>query len=72
MLYFGVIMKLSHRYFKIPVMHEDELPNDISKELYIWWFDNSFLDIVKMGPKIYPIKGNTRKIGEGHITNHWS
>lgn len=42
----------SHRYFEIPTMYEDELPSDISKELYSWWFDNSFVDIIRIGPKI--------------------
>lgn len=42
----------SHRYFEIPTMYEDELPSDISKELYSWWFDNSFVDGVRVGPKI--------------------
>lgn len=42
----------SKRWFEIPTMHEDELSEDISKELYDWWFDNSFVDIVRVGPKI--------------------
>lgn len=40
------------RYFEIPTIHEDDLPNNISKELYSWWFDNSFIDGVRIGPKI--------------------
>ena len=43
----------SRRWFEIPIMYEDELPNDISDEVYSWWFDNSFVDIVRIGPKIY-------------------
>ena len=45
-------MQPSHRHFKIPMMSEDEIPDDISKELYSWWFDNSFVDGVRIGPKI--------------------
>ena len=44
-------------------MYEDELPDNISDELYSWWFDNSFVDFVRIGPKItlgkiinFPIK----------------
>lgn len=32
------------------LMYEDELPSDISKEVYDRWFDNSFVDIVRIGP----------------------
>ena len=39
-------------------MYEDDLPNDISDELYSWWFDNSFVNGVRIGPKI---KGATMK-----------
>lgn len=42
----------SWRWLEISTMYEDELPDDISKELYSWWFDNSFVDDVRMGPKI--------------------
>ena len=42
----------SHRYFEISTMYEDELSDDISKELYSWWFDNSFVNGVRVGPKI--------------------
>jgi len=42
----------SKRWYEIPTMYEDELPEDISDELYSWWFDNSFVDGVQMGPKI--------------------
>ena len=42
----------SRRWFEIPIMYEDELPDDISKESYSWWFDNSFIDGVRVGPKI--------------------
>ena len=42
----------SGRYFEIPVIYEDDLPDDIAKELYSWWFDNSFVDGVRMGPRI--------------------
>ena len=34
------------------LMYEDELPEDISDELYSWWFDHSFVDGVRIGPKI--------------------
>lgn len=42
----------SSRYYEIPQMYEDDLPDDISKELYSWWFENSFVDGVRIGPKI--------------------
>ena len=42
----------SHRHYELPIMYEDELPNDISDEEYSQWFDNSFVDFVRMGPKI--------------------
>ena len=42
----------SGRWYEIPTMYEDELPEDMSDKLYSWWFDNSFVDGVRMGPKI--------------------
>lgn len=42
----------SRRHFEIPTMYEDELPDDISDDDYSWWFENSFVDGVRMGPKI--------------------
>ena len=40
------------RWFQIPTMYEDELPDSISDQQYKWWFENSFVDIVRQGPKI--------------------
>jgi len=34
------------------LMYEDELPEDISDEIYSQWFENSFVDFVRVGPKI--------------------
>lgn len=34
------------------LIYEDELPDDISDEMYSWWFDNSFVDFVRIGPKL--------------------
>jgi len=45
-------LRPSTRWFEIPTMYEDELPIDISDEVYSWWFENSFVDGVRMGPKI--------------------
>lgn len=42
----------SRRHYEIPLMHEDELPDDIPDEIYSWWFENSFVDGVRIGPKI--------------------
>ena len=42
----------SPRYYEVPTMYEDELPDDISDEMYSKWFDNSFVDFVRIGPKI--------------------
>lgn len=39
-------------WFEIPAMYEDELPEDISEAVYSWWFENSFVDGVRIGPKI--------------------
>ena len=47
--------KLIDSFFEecqIPYMYEDELPDDISKETYSWWFDNSIVDGVRIGPRI--------------------
>lgn len=42
----------SNKHFEIPLMYEDDLPNDITYEVYSWWFNNSFVDGVRIGPKI--------------------
>ena len=42
----------SARFFEIPIMYEDELSDDISDEEYSQWFENSFVDFVRMRPKI--------------------
>jgi len=33
-------------------MYEDELPEDLPTELYEWWFNNSHVDGVRLGPII--------------------
>ena len=44
--------KPSYRWREVPWMYEDELPENISDELYSWWFENSFIDGVRVGPKV--------------------
>ncbi len=34
------------------MIYEDELPEDITDELYSWWYDRSVVDIVRMGPPL--------------------
>jgi len=33
-------------------MNEDELPEDLPQELYDWWFNNSWVEGVRIGPII--------------------
>ena len=33
-------------------MYEDELPEDLPNELYDWWFNNSHVEGVRIGPII--------------------
>ena len=42
----------SDRWYEIPIIYEDELPENISDKEYSNWFDNSFVDGVRIGPKI--------------------
>jgi len=35
------------------IIYEDELPKDISDEEYSAWFLQSWVDIVRVGPKIH-------------------
>ena len=43
----------SHAWDEITFMYEDELPEDMSDEVWDWWYDNSsVIDGVRMGPKI--------------------
>ena len=41
------------RIYKIQIgygyMHEDELPDDLPQDLYDWWFNNSWIDGVRVG-----------------------
>lgn len=39
--------------YKFGYMYEDELPKDLPDDLYDWWYANSFVDGVRMGPNIY-------------------
>jgi len=34
------------------LMYEAELPEDISDDLYSWWYNHSIVDGVRMGPRI--------------------
>lgn len=43
-------LRPSERWFEIPTIHEDDLPEDISETVYDWWYENSFVDGVRMGP----------------------
>jgi len=49
----------SERWFQIPTMYEDELPDDMSDKEYSWWFENSFVNIVRIGPVIRRLKNNS-------------
>ena len=42
----------SRRWYEIPWMYEDELPEDLSNDIYDWWFKNSIIDGIRIGPKI--------------------
>lgn len=43
----------SSRYFKVPIMYEDELPESMSDKDYNQWYDvSAVIDGVRMGPKI--------------------
>lgn len=46
----------SSRHSMVPTMFEDELP-EMSDEEYRWWYENSYVDVVRMGPKI-EVKGD--------------
>lgn len=40
------------RWFEVPTMYEDELPESITDEEYDSWYENScVVDGVRMGPK---------------------
>ena len=40
------------------LVNEDDLPEDITSEQYSWWYDRSFVDIVRIGPRINRISLN--------------
>jgi len=43
----------SSNWTEIPIMYEDQLPKDITEELYDWWYKNSIInDGVRMGLKL--------------------
>ena len=42
----------SNRHHTVPTMYEDELTMEITQEIYDWWYDNSIVDGVRIGPKI--------------------
>ena len=44
------------KWTEVPLMFEDRLPEDITDEEYTFWYDNSFLDRVRVGPKIERIE----------------
>lgn len=37
---------------EVPWMYEDELPADMPQADYDWWFENSLVDGVRIGPRI--------------------
>lgn len=41
----------SINWYNVPYMYEDELP-ELSKEQYDWWYANSIVDGVRIGPCI--------------------
>ena len=45
------IEKPSERWYFIPSMYEDDLPGMTDDE-YSMWFDNSYVDGVRMGPLV--------------------
>ena len=44
--------KPSHRHYEVQTMHEDELPVNLDQQTYDWWFENSIVDFVRIGPNI--------------------
>jgi len=46
------IVRPNHRWFQIPTIHEDELPDDMTPVEYDRWYENSYVDFVRVGPKI--------------------
>ena len=42
----------SRDWFEIPTIFEDNLPKDISETMLDWWYERSFIDAVRRGPKI--------------------
>jgi hypothetical protein len=49
-------MKIYEVSLDIP-MYEDELPADLPQELYDFWFTNSRVDGVRIGPSIKEAHG---------------
>lgn len=46
------IQKPSEDYVKMPIVYEDQLPENITDKQYDWWYKNSYVDFVRIGPKI--------------------
>lgn len=46
----GIGSQISHKIADL--VYEDELPLEITKDQYNWWYDRSFVDIVRVGPRI--------------------
>ena len=44
-------------------MCEDELPDDLPDDVYDWWFLNSHVDGVRLGPIIEEIEAGAVKHG---------
>ena len=38
------------------IMYEDELPVDLPIDIYDWWFENSYVDGVRIGPIIEEVE----------------
>ena len=45
---------INPRNTKGPFIYEDELPEDISQEDYDSWYERSFVDFVRIGPRGIP------------------
>lgn len=39
-------------WYRMDTIYEDELPKDIPDKLYDWWFANSIVDGVRIGPEV--------------------
>lgn len=42
--------QINHKHAEL--VYEDNLPDDITDDQYNWWYDRSFVDFFRIGPKI--------------------